>query len=53
MSDSKAEQVHPAGSRMKRPYQKPSLVIYGNVEEMTRGTSGSKKEPGPGAKPRS
>jgi hypothetical protein len=51
MSESSAEQVK-SGSQTRRPYEKPSLTVYGNVEEMTRGTSGSKKEGGPNPKPR-
>jgi hypothetical protein len=53
MSEFDAVQDSEAGSSSRRPYEKPALVIYGNVEEMTRGTSGSKKEPGPFAKPKS
>jgi hypothetical protein len=52
MSESSAEQVKSGSQTARRPYEKPSRTVYGNVEEMTRGTSGSKKEGGPGAKPR-
>jgi hypothetical protein len=53
MSESNVERVDPSGLRaQRRPYEKPALIIYGKIEEMTRSGTGSKKEVPPVSKPR-
>jgi len=41
-----------SGRNPRKPYSKPELLVYGRIEDMTRASGKSGKEPGPGAKPR-
>ena len=35
-------------SKGKKPYYSPRLTVYGNLNRVTRGGGGSKKDPGAG-----
>lgn len=41
-----SKRLHPAG---KKPYQPPRLVVYGDLNDLTRGSAGPARDGGAGS----